>query len=88
MCANVAAEGEYCREVDLDDLFSLDFSFCILLNNSWRVVKIGEETNLIPIVVWKLRTWMSSLDPSTVYQNSDLVPIFQDRRCKSLDFGL
>lgn len=68
VCANISAEGEYCGEVYLDDLFSH------ISSASTTFLKMG-NTYLVEISIRELMTRMSLLYASTVYEDIDLVPI-------------
>jgi hypothetical protein len=84
VCADVAAEGKNCGEVYLEDL-SFQPSAPSLPPSLYR---IGGMAHLVPVIIRKLRRGVPSLNTSTVYEDIDLMPIFQDCRSEARDFGL
>jgi hypothetical protein len=79
VCADVAAEGEDCGEVYLEDLLQPIESAPLSLENRTRRLKVGDRAMgayLIPIIIRKLRTRMPPLNPRTIDKNIDLMSVF------------
>jgi hypothetical protein len=90
MCPDVAAEGEDSVQVHLDYLYSIADPLAASLYLLPRQLPVAPPVfaHLIPIIIWKLRTRMPSLDSSAIDQDPDFVSIFEDCWCESCYFGL